>query len=75
MAYNKTENRIRFDFNNMMAKHFDSFKDDAIDLPVPLVWAEPIIGSDEYKMLAELTESLGKEVNYDRTRIEEHINI
>lgn len=43
--------------------------DDHVDLWCPRVWAEPIIGKEEYDKLAELTKSLGGYVNEDKTEI------
>ncbi len=34
---------------------------------VPEQWAEPIIGSEMYEKLAQLTERVGKKVNRDKT--------
>lgn len=43
--------------------------DDHVDMWLPREWGEPIIGKEEYDMLAELTESVGGKVNYNKTAI------
>lgn len=42
------------------------------DMWCPKEWAVPIIGEEEYDKLAELTESLGGFVNYDKTSIHDY---